>query len=180
MRTVAHGGSLSGDPSDQDVQTRSGSERGTNEEKVGETFRRGAIAPEGAINAACQSARTDPFTSACCSTRGRWEIRNGRSQDGLDQSSSGSNSFAGIGVSRANFPSWIYRFLASGTLLAAMQAMKITAMKIMPRRTESSSITSPKSPSSLSACYCASAANLTQCLSDDSPNVLTLTSFWNA
>ena len=58
-------------------------------------------------------------------TRGRWQVRNGRRQDGLDQSSSGSNSFAGIGVSRANFPSWIYRFLASGTLLAAMQAMKI-------------------------------------------------------
>ena len=39
VRTVTHGGSLSGDPSDPDVQTRSGCESGTNEEKVGDTFR---------------------------------------------------------------------------------------------------------------------------------------------
>ena len=39
LRTVAHGGSLSGDPNDQDVQKWSGSERGMNEEKVGDAFR---------------------------------------------------------------------------------------------------------------------------------------------
>ena len=39
VRTVIHGGCLSGDPNDPDVQKWSGSERGTNEERVGETFR---------------------------------------------------------------------------------------------------------------------------------------------
>ena len=48
-------------------------------------------------------------------------------------------------VSRAIVPNWRYCLLTSGIGLAAMQAMKI-----MPKRTESSWITSPTSPSSLS------------------------------